>query len=87
LCVAFAYTHSDSDGNANSDGNAYGYANCNTWRQNYPYTAAASHTGTSAVSFELGAALFGDSRSNSRVPKKPESLVQIPTLPDPEGKQ
>ena len=70
MWVAFTYTH----GNGNCDGisisNAYGYANCNTWRQNYPHTAAAAHTGASAVALELDAALFGDSRRNSRVPEK-----------------
>ena len=63
MCVAFAYTH----GNGNCDGisisNAYGYANCNTWRQNYPYTAAASHAAASGLRPASNGRFFGDSRS------------------------
>jgi hypothetical protein len=49
LCVAFAYTHGDGHGNGNGISNANDYANCNTWRQNYPHTATASHAAASAV--------------------------------------
>ncbi len=75
--VAFAYT--DGDGNANSDGNGVSisnaYANCNTWRQNYPDTAAASNSGTSAVSLGAYLQISSGTREAFASPRKAASSL------------
>jgi hypothetical protein len=70
LCssLADADRNRKRNGNANSDGNDY--ANCNTWRQNYPHTTATSHAAASAVRrgfngivFLRGLAMFASPRN------------------------
>jgi hypothetical protein len=81
LCVAFAYTHSDGNGNANSDSdgngvsisNANDYANCNTWRQNYPHTTAASHAGAAPDSITVTGTISSGTREAIR--ESPEKAV------------
>ncbi len=66
MWVAFAY----ADRNGNRISNTNDYADCNTWRQNYPHTAAASHAAASAVRpgfngivFLRGLAMFASPRN------------------------
>ena len=83
MCVGFAYTNSDCNGNCNCDSNGISisnaYSNVNAQAdsdsETGSHTAAASHTGASAVSFRAIAAFYGNSRSNSRVPKSRELFI------------
>jgi hypothetical protein len=57
MWVALANTYGYC--NSDSDSDAY----CNTWRQNYPHTAAASHAAAPALRPAFNGHFFGDSRS------------------------
>jgi hypothetical protein len=80
LFVAFAYTHGNGNRNTHGNRNAHcngngvsiSNANGNTWRQNYPHTAAAPHTGSPAVS--LGAYLQISSGTREAIREFPEKL-------------
>ena len=81
LCGGFAYTDTYGDGNGNNNRNANAYSNANAYRntaEGYAHTAATTNSGASAnaISLDLRAAFFGNSRTQFASSRKAASSFQ-----------